>query len=120
MLLSLDDFRKAIGMVKANEGLTQEGVAERLGINSRYLSSMMTNTNPITESVQEKLFELFPYLNMENNNITNTAIGDNITVQVHHDTTTIDKLLSELTAQREMFEKIINRLLSSIDKTETK
>ena len=120
MLLTLDEFRKAIGLVKANEGLTQTEVAKRLNIHPNYLSNLMTDRNPITSSLQEKLYELFPYTKIENNNITNTAIGDNSTVEVHHDTTTIDKLISELTAQREMFEQIINKLLVSIDKTETK
>ena len=120
MLLSYEEFRKAIGLVKLNEGLTQTEVAKRLNIHPNYLSNLMTERNPITSNLQEKLYELFPYTNIENNNITNTAIGDNSTVEVHHDTTTIDKLISELTAQREMFEKIINKLLVSIDKTETK
>ncbi len=54
-------FKAIIQQIKAAEGITQAALAEKLGLHQSYLSDMINERVPVTETVQASIYELFPY-----------------------------------------------------------
>lgn len=54
-------FKSIIQQIKATEGITQAALAEKLGLHKSYLSDMINERVPVTETVQASIYELFPY-----------------------------------------------------------
>lgn len=55
-------FKAIIQQIKASEGITQAALAEKLGLHKSYLSDMINERVPVTETVQASIYELFPYM----------------------------------------------------------
>lgn len=54
-------FKAIIQQIKATEDITQAELAEKLGLHKSYLSDMINERVPVTETVQASIYELFPY-----------------------------------------------------------
>jgi len=54
-----EQLKIAIEKIKINTGLKQAEIADKLDIKSTYLSDMINGRVPLTESVCQKIFELF-------------------------------------------------------------
>ncbi len=54
-----EQLKIAIERIKINTGLKQAEIADKLDIKSTYLSDMINGRVPLTESVCQKIFELF-------------------------------------------------------------
>ena len=55
-------FKAIIQQIKATEGITQATLAEKLGLHKSYLSDMINERVPITDTVLASIYELFPYM----------------------------------------------------------
>lgn len=60
-MIDSKDFKKHIKRLKLENDLTQAEIAERLGVKSTYLSDMINGRVPVTESILNKIYELFSY-----------------------------------------------------------
>ncbi len=54
-------FKAIIQQIKATEDITQAELAEKLGLHKSYLSDMINERVPITDTVLASIYELFPY-----------------------------------------------------------
>lgn len=60
--ISKEEFKKLIGKVKYELGLTQEEIAKRVGVHKTYISGMLNGSVPVTSRLVAKMKEEFPFL----------------------------------------------------------
>lgn len=60
-----EELRKILMELKYRHGLTQSGIAEKIGVNHKYLSNVLNGHYPFTEELREKLYREFTDLNIE-------------------------------------------------------
>lgn len=54
-------LKNAIESIKFSSKLKQSEIAERLGVKSTYLSDMINGRVPFSDSIKEKIYEVFSY-----------------------------------------------------------
>lgn len=75
-------LKLGIERIKINTGLKQADIAEKIGINSTYLSDMINGRVPLTENVCQQIFELF-HISILDNRVEEIGSGVTSTHTLH-------------------------------------
>lgn len=92
------EFKNLISKIKFNYKLKQEEIAGKIGVTGPYLSDMINGRVPLTDSLQDKLYEVFSYLK-DDDKVMNLAENKK---EAPFEELPIDKKLNEI------FKKIEN------------
>lgn len=95
-----EDFKKLISKIKFFYGIKQSDIAFGIGVKSTYLSDMINGRVPVTDSVTEKLYELYSDIKpkevpenlvekVESNRKTFDAVYDVQTIPIYDSTATL-------------------------------
>lgn len=70
-------LRDIIDEIKFREKMTQEEIANALGISKQYLSDAINSRYPFSRALQRKIHELYPYIGANGMN-SGTVVGANV------------------------------------------
>lgn len=104
------EFKSEILRIKAEYGVTQNEIAEALGVNRAYISTVGNGRDPYTDSLRAKIAETFPPRNPS----TNVAQQN---VEYHYDSS--DRwlpIIERITTQNTMLIEQNKILLDMVNK----
>lgn len=61
------DFKSVISEIKFKNKITQAQIADAIGVKSTYLSDAINGRVPVSDSLLNKIYEVYSYLKIENN-----------------------------------------------------
>ena len=97
-----EELREIVRKIKYRYSLTQKEIAEKIGVNSQYLSNVLNGRYPFTEELRKKIYQQFNDLEGSQYQQNNDEVSEELMSELEQLRTRVIRLEAENDLLREL------------------
>ena len=101
-MLDLEELKNLVRKIKYRYKLTQKEIAEKIGVNSQYLSNVLNGRYPFTEELRKKIYQQFNDLEGSQYQQNNDEVSEGLMSELEQLRTRVIRLEAENDLLREL------------------